>query len=60
MRSELQKESYMSDLLKDVKFNVQHVVQRVETDDHILIVKTYANSGLLVHFMEYWTFAKIK
>ena len=60
MRQDLEREKEMSEYLKDVKFNVRHVVERVEHKDHILIVKTYANAGFLVNYMEYWTFAKIK
>jgi hypothetical protein len=50
----------MSENLKDVKFNIQHVVERIDNEpDHILIVKSYANSGFLVDFINHFHFKKI-
>jgi hypothetical protein len=52
LKSELLQEELCLEKLKEEKFNVQHIVEKIETPDHLLTVKTFANSGTLCDFIK--------
>jgi hypothetical protein len=52
LKSELSTEEICLKRLKDEKFNVQHIVEKFQTEEHLLIVKTFANAGNLRDFIQ--------
>ena len=52
LKKELLTEEISLERLKDEKFNVQHIVEKIDTQEHHLIVKTFANAGTLSDFIQ--------